>query len=103
MATMGKLHFWLLPNLTAECGFFESFVPAYEYSVVKKDSDSNEERRGSETASADDGEPEATSNKTESATNETAEKNLEENNEDSDEKENGDWVKVKKNDADGLS
>ena len=102
LATMGKLHFWLLPNLTAECGFFESFVPAYEYSVVKKDSDSNEERRESETASADDGE--ATSNKGESPINETAakKKNLDENNEDSDEKENGDWVKVKKNDADGL-
>lgn len=100
---MGKFHFWLLPNLTAECGFFESFVPAYEYSVVKTDSDSNEERRGSETASADDGEPEMISNKTKLAiSEEAAEKNVEENNEDSDEKENGDWVKVKKNDADGL-
>ena len=29
--TFGKLNFWLLPNLTAECGFFESFLPVYEY------------------------------------------------------------------------
>ena len=34
VCTMGKLHFWLLPNLTAECGFFESFVPAYEYEFI---------------------------------------------------------------------
>ena len=30
-ATFGKLKFWLLPNLTADCGFQESFIPVYEY------------------------------------------------------------------------
>lgn len=29
--TGGKLKFWLLPNLTADCGFKESFIPVYEY------------------------------------------------------------------------
>ena len=37
ICTLGNLHFWLLPNLTAECGFFESFVPAYEYTVIKSE------------------------------------------------------------------
>ncbi|XP_055332009.1 LOW QUALITY PROTEIN: translocation protein SEC62-like [Paramacrobiotus metropolitanus] len=27
--TMGRVHFWYLPNLTEDCGFFESFVPLY--------------------------------------------------------------------------
>ena len=94
LATMGKLHFWLLPNLTAECGFFESFVPGYEYTVVKKEDskkgDSEDERRGSETLSADDKDTaEASKSKSDI-----------ENIEDSDEKDNGDWVKVKKGDAD---
>lgn len=30
--TTGKYYFWLLPNLTEDCGFFESFVPLYSYS-----------------------------------------------------------------------
>lgn len=45
VCTMGKLHFWLLPNLTAECGFFESFVPFYEYSVTKSQ-DAEAEKKG---------------------------------------------------------
>jgi len=27
----GKLNFWLFPNLTEDVGFFESFVPLYDY------------------------------------------------------------------------
>jgi len=30
LVTFGKLHFWLLPNLTEDVGFFESFVPVYK-------------------------------------------------------------------------
>ena len=30
MVTLGKLHFWLLPNLTEDVGFFESFAPLYK-------------------------------------------------------------------------
>jgi len=29
--SMGRHHFWFLPNLTADVGFFESFVPIYQY------------------------------------------------------------------------
>ena len=29
--TAGRHHFWLLPNLTEECGFLESFVPLYTH------------------------------------------------------------------------
>ena len=31
LVSLGKHNFWLLPNLYAECGFLESFVPLYEY------------------------------------------------------------------------
>lgn len=30
LATLGKVQFFLLPNLTEDVGFFDSFVPAYE-------------------------------------------------------------------------
>ena len=30
LATLGKVSFFLLPNLTEDVGFFESFVPVYE-------------------------------------------------------------------------
>uniref|UniRef100_A0A0N4ZAS9 Translocation protein SEC62 n=1 Tax=Parastrongyloides trichosuri TaxID=131310 RepID=A0A0N4ZAS9_PARTI len=29
--TLGRHHLWILPNLTEDCGFFESFVPFYTY------------------------------------------------------------------------
>lgn len=29
IVTMGKIQFWLFPNLTEDVGFFESFVPVY--------------------------------------------------------------------------
>lgn len=29
MLTLGRLHFWILPNLTEDVGFFESFWPLY--------------------------------------------------------------------------
>lgn len=38
-ATGGKHNFWFLPNLLADVGFFESFVPVYTYDVY--DSDGN--------------------------------------------------------------
>jgi len=46
LCTMGKLNFWMLPNLTAECGFFESFVPFYEYEM-KGEKSKKSKRRGS--------------------------------------------------------
>lgn len=35
--TFGKLKFWLLPNLTADCGFVESFIPVYEYTTTNQE------------------------------------------------------------------
>ncbi|KAK0393011.1 hypothetical protein QR680_000015 [Steinernema hermaphroditum] len=31
VATLGKHKLWILPNLTEDCGFFESFQPLYSY------------------------------------------------------------------------
>ncbi|KAE9555240.1 hypothetical protein FO519_001590 [Halicephalobus sp. NKZ332] len=36
-ATFGKHQLWILPNLTADCGFFESFQPFYTYEYVSGD------------------------------------------------------------------
>ena len=38
-ATRGRHNFWFLPNLLADVGFFESFVPVYTYDVY--DSEGN--------------------------------------------------------------
>lgn len=31
LASFGKHRLWILPNLTEDCGFFESFIPLYSY------------------------------------------------------------------------
>ena len=36
LLTMGKIKFWLLPNLTEDVGFFDSFVPLYILDVAGK-------------------------------------------------------------------
>jgi translocation protein SEC62 len=36
LLTMGKIKFWLLPNLTEDVGFFESFIPLYVLDVTTK-------------------------------------------------------------------
>ncbi|XP_041377735.1 translocation protein SEC62-like [Gigantopelta aegis] len=33
--TLGKHHFWLLPNLTEDVGFFDSFKPLYKHDLRK--------------------------------------------------------------------
>jgi translocation protein SEC62 len=42
--TIGKHHFWLLPNLTEDCGFFESFVPLYTHSSGETKEDDKMEK-----------------------------------------------------------
>lgn len=48
--TLGRHHFWLLPNLTEDVGFVASFIPVYQYEYKgrvqndKKDKDSDAER-----------------------------------------------------------
>lgn len=37
--TFGRVHFWLLPNLTEDVGFLESFVPVYKCSMSNKPQD----------------------------------------------------------------
>lgn len=61
--TAGRHHFWLLPNLTEECGFFESFVPLYthEYKGSKpeeKPEEQNENELGKEDENEGDKEEE---------------------------------------------
>ena len=36
LLTMGKIKFWLLPNLTEDVGFLESFIPLYILEVTTK-------------------------------------------------------------------
>lgn len=60
--SFGKHNFWLLPNLYAECGFLESFVPLYEYEykgVAKETSDETKtEDKSEKEDEADDGQDE---------------------------------------------
>ena len=93
---MGKLHFWLLPNLTADCGFFESFVPVYEYSVYKNEDKNNSDEKSRDSGSPSDGDGV-------SSPPSTARLNDSEESGSLSGKENEDWVKVKKDDADGLN
>ncbi|XP_033353406.1 translocation protein SEC62 [Bombus vosnesenskii] len=39
--TLGKCHLWLLPNLTADVGFFASFWPLYQYEYYDSTSESD--------------------------------------------------------------
>lgn len=49
LVTFGKHHFWLLPNLTEDVGFFESFKPFYKHDACpgKKDKADKEKTDGS--------------------------------------------------------
>ncbi|XP_063965583.1 translocation protein SEC62-like [Lytechinus pictus] len=62
-STFGKIHFWLFPNLLADVGIKESFMPFYEveYMTKKEDDktekskeDSNDDEKGSEAMEAED-------------------------------------------------
>ena len=39
LGSLGKHHLWILPNLTEDCGFFESFKPAYDYKYYPSSAD----------------------------------------------------------------
>lgn len=46
LLTMGKIKFWLLPNLTEDVGFIESFIPLYTLELTnKKKTDKNNENK----------------------------------------------------------
>ena len=42
--TFGKHHFWLLPNLTEDVGFFESFWPLYKHHLRGEDNKDNKDK-----------------------------------------------------------
>jgi len=39
LVTLGRHHFWILPNLTEDVGFLESFWPLYKHESKSKDSE----------------------------------------------------------------
>lgn len=45
--TFGKHHFWLLPNLTEDVGFFASFWPLYQYDYMGGKEDDEDEKESS--------------------------------------------------------
>lgn len=52
--TFGKHHFWLLPHLTDDCGFFESFKPLYTHTVMTSSKDKAKEAKDSDCKVSDD-------------------------------------------------
>lgn len=43
--TFGRHHFWLLPNLTEDVGFFESFWPLYQYEYKGPNDETSESEK----------------------------------------------------------
>lgn len=52
--TFGKHHIWLLPNLTEDVGFFESFWPLYKYEYKGKVKDSDKDQESEDKTHNDD-------------------------------------------------
>ncbi|XP_048737320.1 translocation protein SEC62-like [Ostrea edulis] len=46
--TLGKVHLWILPNLTEDVGFFDSFKPLYTYKVMNKEEQEKEKKKKEE-------------------------------------------------------
>lgn len=55
LLTLGKVRFWLLPNLTEDVGFFESFVPLYVLNVTstKGKTETNETKKQQDETAGD--------------------------------------------------
>jgi len=47
LLTWGKLSFWLLPNLTEDVGFFDSFRPVYQCTFASKSEGADEDKTSS--------------------------------------------------------
>uniref|UniRef100_A0A5S6QDS7 Translocation protein SEC62 n=1 Tax=Trichuris muris TaxID=70415 RepID=A0A5S6QDS7_TRIMR len=78
LATFGRHHFWLLPNLTEDCGFFDSFKPLYTHTVyaVKSGKDKSEENLDSEEDEDDDEEDSRNGEQTDHSSKQTAKEEL---------------------------
>uniref|UniRef100_A0AC34FZ86 Translocation protein SEC62 n=1 Tax=Panagrolaimus sp. ES5 TaxID=591445 RepID=A0AC34FZ86_9BILA len=63
-ATFGKHHLWVLPNLTADCGFLESFKPFYTYEFVSGDDKKDKKKSKNNSTKEDDEEEEDTKEET---------------------------------------
>ena len=59
--TLGKIRFWLLPNLTEDVGFVESFIPLYVLNVTnkKKKSDDQQSNDGDQVKKTDEDDDES--------------------------------------------
>ena len=70
LLTMGKIKFWLLPNLTEDVGFIESFIPLYTINAgTKKKTTKTDEKK------ENDDEEETTTNKKENLNEENKKTN----------------------------
>lgn len=56
--TLGRHHFWLLPNLTEDVGFMESFRPIYQYEYRGPGGSSKDKQKGKDKKKKDSGRPE---------------------------------------------
>jgi translocation protein SEC62 len=66
LLTMGKIKFWLLPNLTEDVGFIESFIPLYTLNVTtKKKTSKNDEKKENVEEEEEEEEEEKTTNEKE--------------------------------------
>jgi len=92
VCTMGKHHFWLLPNLTEDCGFFESFVPLYMYKFHSNDDEAAKQKKDDDYR-PDSAEPE------DAQREEEEEENEEQAGNDSETLEKEPWVEVTPEDA----
>ena len=101
--TWGKHHFWLLPNLTEECGFKESFIPLYthEYKGGKAETETGQEdiadekeNENLEGKKAREREEEEEEEKDEEKDKEKEDGKKDESSEDKDQIEQESWVKL---------
>ncbi|XP_076472470.1 translocation protein SEC62-like [Babylonia areolata] len=52
LLTLGRHHFWLLPNLTEDVGFFDSFRPLYQHDTVTREPPSKDKDKGKSASSS---------------------------------------------------
>ncbi|KAI1285315.1 Translocation protein SEC62 [Halotydeus destructor] len=58
LTTFGKHHFWLLPNLTEDVGFFASFWPLYQYEYKGDENESDKQKKEKKKSKAKDSDAE---------------------------------------------
>lgn len=61
IVTLGKVHFFLLPNLTEDVGFLDSFLPLYELEIAQRNEENRSKRKKRRKAKDSDAEMEGDS------------------------------------------